>query len=61
VESLFALADTAIAARPYRVIGTYDDALGYPISLQVDEKRTRRDEADEDQTAFFVSDFRRLP
>lgn len=61
VESLFALADTAIAAKPYRVIGTYDAALGYPISLQVDEKRTRRDREEDDQTAFFVSDFRRLP
>lgn len=61
VESLFALADTAIAAKPFRVIGTYDATLGYPISVQVDPKRTRRDQAESDQYAFFVSDFRPLP
>lgn len=61
VEALFAMADTAIAAKPYRVVGTYDAALGYPISLQVDQRRTKPDQPEDDQTAFFVSDFRRLP
>lgn len=61
VESLFAMADTAIAAKPYRVVGTYDATLGYPISLQVDERRTKASQPEDDQTAFFVSDFRRLP